>query len=241
MLRRSLAGLLLVGIGLALSPDAVPVYDGIGAPDEPYRFVATPGASPSTAPPTEAVQTTPVVKGVTRNGMTVATAEQGPQFSMYLPPKALATTKGPVQVKAVPEAPTDAPAGTRVDGNVYLVTVTGPAPLTRTSASAIATVYLRATTSRQPGPTMYHRAEPTGVWEPLRTSRGGTDFYAAVYSGPGQYVLAFDASGASGGGFPVALVSLGGVVLLVVVVVVIRLRDASRRSEPRARGATGEL
>jgi hypothetical protein len=227
MLRRSLAGLLLVGLGLALSPDAVPVYDGLGAPDEPYRFVVTPEASPSTAPPTEAVQSSPVVKGRTAYGLTVATAEQGPQFSMFLPIKAFATARGPVQVKVTPQAPTDAPEGSTVDGNVYLVTVTGPAPVTRTAAAAIATVYLRSTTARQPGPTMYHRATATGTWEALRTSRGGTDFYAAVYSGPGQYVLAFDRSASSGGGFPVALLVLGGLVLLLVVVVVIRLRSSS--------------
>jgi len=228
MIRRALAGLLLVGLGLALSPDAVPVYDGIGAPDEPYRFVATPSASPSTAPPTEALVSSPVANGVNTNGMNIATAEQGPQFNLFMPPKGLATARGPVQVKAVPGAPTDHPDGAVVDGNVYVVTVTSPAgPVTRTPAAAIATVYLRATTARQPGPTMYHRDAAGEPWTALRTSRGGVDFYAAAYAGPGQYALAFAPLEGGGGGSPMALLALGGVVLLVVVVVVVRLRSAS--------------
>jgi len=222
MIRRALAGLMLVGLGLALSPDAVPVYDGIGAPDEPYRFVATPSASPSTAPPTEARVSSPVVAGVNSHGMNVATAERGPQFNLFIPPKALAATRGPVEVKAVPEAPSDDPPGRVADGNAYLVTVTSPGgPVTTTAAAAIATVYLRATTATQPGPTMYHREAATDAWTALKTSRGGVDFYASAYAGPGQYVLAF-AETDKGGGFPTALLVLGGLVLLVAVVVVVR-------------------
>lgn len=227
MVRRLLAGLLLVGLGLALSPHAVPVYDGIGAPDEPYRFVARPSASPSTAPPTQARVVSPVVNGVSSHGMNMATGEQGPQFALFLPPRALASSRGPVEVKAVPRAPSGQPPGSIADGNAYLVTVTGPGgPVSRTAAAAIATVYLRATTAKQPGPTMYHRDTQPAPWVALKTSRGGVDFYAAAYAGPGEYVLAF-AEAKRGGGLPVALLALGGLVLLVVVVVVVRLRSPS--------------
>jgi hypothetical protein len=227
MVRRALAGLLLVGLGLALSPDAVPVYDGIGVPDEPYRFVVRPSASPSTAPPTEARVTSPVVDGLSTNGMNLATAEQGPQFNLFIPPRGFATTKGPVEVRAVPQAPADQPSGALVDGNVYLVTVTSPgSPVQRTVSTAIATVYLRATTAKQPGPTMYHRDAAGAPWKALRTSRGGLDFYASAYAGPGQYALAFADTG-GGGGVPVPLLVLGGALLLAVVVVVVRLRAAS--------------
>lgn len=228
VLRRSLAGVLLVGLGAALSPTATPVYDGIGAPDEPYRFVVEPSAGPSTAPPTEALKRTPVAQGVSQHGMSVQTAEKGPQFAVFIPPRALAAARGPVEVRAKPQAPTDHPPGMTIDGNVYLVETTSPSgPVTLTSAAAIATVYLRATTARQPGPVMHHRAAPVDPWTALRTSRGGVDFYAARYAGQGQYVLAFAPVAAKDGGPPVALLVLGGVLLLVVVVVVVRVRAAA--------------
>ena len=224
--RRWLAGALLVGLGFALSPQAVPVYDGIGQPDEPYRFVSPPRNGTTTAEPTSASIATPVAAGRSVNGMSVQTTEVGPQFSLYLPPGALGAAKGPITVTANPEAPTDQPPGARIDGNVYTVAYDAPGPVTPTEKIAIATVYLRATSAKQPPPTVDYRPAAGQPWQVLKTSRGGTDIYVAAYPGPGQYAVAFAGSGdSSGGGPPVLLLALGGLVLLVViVVVVVRLR-----------------
>ena len=226
--RRWLAGALLVALGAVLSPGAVPVYDGVGQPDEPYRYVAAPEGAKATAAPTGAHATTPVQGGRSTNGLSVATAEKGPQFSLFLPPQAMAAATGPVEVDVTPSAPTDAPAGGVVDGNVYTVTLTSAGgPVTLTERAAIATVYLRATTAKQPPPSLYRRASPTGPWTALATSRGGTDFYVAAFPGPGQFAVVFGTSGGStdGGGPPVLLlVLLGGLVLLVAVVLVVRRR-----------------
>jgi hypothetical protein len=220
------AALLLVAVGRLLSPAAVPVYDGIGQPDEPYRYVAPPPGATKTAAATTAKATSPVVGGVSSYGMSLATAEVGPQLSLYLPPKALGATVKALTVTAVPLAPTDQPAGAKIDGNVYEVRVSNP--VTLTPQAALATLYLRATTAKQPPPVMQYRAGATDTWQPLRTSRGGTDVYVSTFPGPGFYALAFaPVKASSGGSSKLPYVLLGGLVVLVVVVVVVRLRAAS--------------
>lgn len=229
--RRWAAAALLVTAGWLASPQAVPVYDGVGAPDEPYRFVARPAGATATAAATPAVGQSPVASGRSTNGLSIQTAEVGPQFSLYLPPKALAATGGPVQVRAVPQAPTDQPSSGRIDGNVYVVTLTDPAgPVSLTDQAALATLYLRATTTRQPGPTMQYRPSAAAPWKAVQTSRGGQDVYVASFSGPGQYALAFTAAARGGGGglpvLPIVLVALFVVLAGVVLVIRLRSRDS---------------
>lgn len=227
--RRLVVALLLVSAGRLLSPDAVPVYDGLGQPDEPYRFVVPPVGAPRTAPPTTAKASSPLRNGTSQYGMPATTAENGPQFSLFLPPQAIATTGATVQVKVAPKAPTDQPGGARIDGNVYEVDIVGGGPVTLTSKAALATLYLRATTARQPGPTMEYRPAEGQPWKALRTVRAGQDVYVSSFPGPGLFALAFSTSArAKGGGTsPLPFIALGGVVLLVVVVVVVRLRARS--------------
>jgi hypothetical protein len=225
--RRWTTAALLVTVGWLASPHAVPVYDGVAAPDEPYRYVSAPAGAKATAPPTSASAQSPVAAGRSTNGLSIQTAEVGPQFSLYLPPTTFAATGGPVQVKAVPQAPTQQPPSGHIDGNVYLITVTSPAgPVSLTDQAALATLYLRATTSRQPGPTLQYRPSAAAPWKPLQTARGGQDVYVASFTGPGQYALAFTtATGSEQGGLPVlpiALVAL--LVALAGVVLIIRLR-----------------
>jgi hypothetical protein len=222
--RRLLAALLLVAIGRLLSPAAVPVYDGIGAPDEPYRYVAPPSGAKKTADPTSARATSPVTGGVATDGMTLATAESGPQFSLFVPPRAVATGGTTLVVEAKPVAPSDQPAGARIDGNVYEVTMTGQGPVTLTPQAALATLYLRATTARQPPPKMEHRAAAGRPWQALDTARGGQDVYVSDFRGPGQYALAFAVAAPSHPASRTPYLVGGAVVLLLVALVVVRLR-----------------
>jgi hypothetical protein len=223
--RRWAAAALLVTVGWLVTPQAVPVYDGIGAPDEPYRYVVTPPGSPKTAAPTEGAATSPVTAGKNSSGMSVQTAEQGPQASLFVPQLALATTGSSIKVSISPKAPDTQPPGGLINGNVYAVTFSAPATLT--DRAAIATLLLRATTAVQPGPVAEHRATPADPWKQLQTSRGGQDSYVASFVGPGEYALAFltSAKGKATGGSSGLLYVGGGVLaLLVVVVVVIRVR-----------------
>jgi hypothetical protein len=227
--RRLGLAVLLVAAGRLLSPDAVPVYDGIGQPDEPYRFVAPPAGSPKTAPPTVARASSPVVSGRSSYGMSAATAEVGPQFSLFVPPMGLATTARTVSVRIEPRAPADQPSGARIDGTVSEVSLVADAPVTLTDKAAIASLYLRSTTARQPGPKMEHRASASEPWQELRTVRAGQDVYVSSFKGPGFYALAFPTSGSSkgGGSSPLPWLVLGGIVLATAVVVVVRLRSAT--------------
>ncbi|HUR14919.1 MAG TPA: hypothetical protein VM097_10565 [Mycobacteriales bacterium] len=224
MRRRLLAAVLLVGIGRLLSPDAVPVYDGIGAPDEPYRFVAPPSGAKKTADPTSARATSPVVAGVSSYGLSVATAESGPQFSLFVPPRSVATGGPTLRVEVAPLAPSDQPPGARIDGNVYGVTLTGAGPVTLTPQAALATLYLRATTAAQPPPKMQYRPAAADPWQALDTARAGQDVYVSDFRGPGQYALAFAASAAEHRTSRLPYLVGGALVLVVVVVVVVRLR-----------------
>jgi hypothetical protein len=221
------AALLLVALGRVLSPAAVPVYDGLGAPDEPYRYVAPPAGAARTAAPTAGVASSPVVAGVSSYGMSVTSAEQGPQVSVFVPPKALAATGRTVRATATPLAPTDQPPGARIDGNVYDVAFLAAGPVTLTPQAALAEISLRATTARQPGPVFEHRAAAGRPWVQLQTTRAGTDVYAASFRAPGQYALAFLATAKSRHASSSApLLVGGGLLLLIVVVVVVRLRAA---------------
>ncbi len=209
-----------------VTPRAVPVYDGVGAPDEPYRYVLAPPAARTTAGPTSGAAQSPVAQGRNTNGMSVQTAEQGPQASLFVPPLALAAPGGTVEVRVVPQAPADSPKGGAIDGNVYLFTLTDQAgPVTFTDQAALATLYLRSTTAVQPGPVMEYRSDPSKPWQELKTSRGGQDVYVSSFPGPGQYALAFvTAKAAASSTSALPMVLLGGGVLLVAIVVVIRLR-----------------
>ena len=216
----------VVTLGYLVTPGAVPIYDGVSQPDEPYRYVIAPAGVKVGGTPTGAVGRSAVAGGISTSGLSLGTAETGPQFSAYLPNGALAAAGGTVQVKVTPKAPTDPPPGALIDGNVYQVTFVAPGgPVTLTKAAALASIYLRATTSRQPGPVMEHRAATGQPWTALGTSRAGQDAYASAFVGPGDYGLVFSSSRSSKSGPPVLTLLLGsGIALLAGVVLVIRRR-----------------
>lgn len=232
MPRRWTAAGLLVLAGFLASPHAVPVYDGVGQPDEPYRYVSAPSGAPRTAAPTTAVATSPVAGGASTNGLSLTSGEVGPQLSAFVPAGALAASGGTVTVRATPLAATDQPKGARIDGNVYDVTVTDPVgPVTLTPKAALATLYLRATSARQPGPVMEHRAAAGQPWAALQTSRGGQDVYIAAFAGAGQYALAFRSGAVATKASVLPWVLAGGVLVLLVALVAVRLRAGSTSDE----------
>jgi hypothetical protein len=227
---------LLVTLGWLVTPTAVAVYDGVGQPDEPYRYVSTPqGAKAAVKKPAGASVSFPVVGGFNTQEQSLVTAESGPQASVFLPEGGLGASSGKISSRLVPRAPSDQPADGRIDGNVYRLSVTNPAsPVTFTSGAAIeATIYLRATSARQPGPVIEHRSGQGKKWLPLTTKRMGNEIYLAFIHEPGEYAVVFrhaPPSGAAatdtGGGHQVLVVGLlGGVVLLLSVVLVVRRRS----------------
>ena len=227
---RWLAGALLVGLGWLAAPTSVPVYDGLPNSDEPYRYVSPPPTATKTAPPTSATTDTPVQNGGNARGLSMQTREVGPQLSVFLPQYALSAKQGPIHIAISPAAPTNAPAGTTVDGNVYVFALSAPSGSVTLDPAhgAQATLYLRATSQRTPQPSMYYRPDATAPWQSLPTSSGGFDIRVASFRGAGQYVLALTATAKAddgGSGTPVLpLVLVGLLVLLVAVVLLVRLR-----------------
>lgn len=227
--RRWVVGGALVLLGWLLTPQPIAVYDGIGVPDEPYRFVTAPTGTRPTAPPTVGEAKTPVARGVGTNGLIIATLEQTPQFSLYLPPGSLAADGGPIEVRATPQAPADNPPGSRLGGNVYLVSFTAPQGTVHlTSKAALASLYLRAINGDE-GWTMQYRASPSSPWTFEQTARNGTDSFVARFVGAGQYALAEPVSKPTKTSSSTSITPflvIGGIAALVVLVVIIRLRAA---------------
>ena len=227
--RRWLAGALVIGLGWLVAPNPVPVYDGLGAPDEPYRYVSPPQGATKTPPPTSVAVDTPVQNGGSARGLSLQTNESGPQMSVFLPQYALSARSGPIHIAVSPAAATDAPDGTTVDGNVYVFAVSAPGGDVGFDPvhGANATLYLRSTSQGLPQPNMYYRPDGTSPWTGLATTSGGLDIRVASFKGKGQYVLALAVAAKpdGGGGTPVLpLVLVGLVVVLAAVVLVVRLR-----------------
>jgi hypothetical protein len=196
------------------APPGVPLYDGIGFPDEPYRYVAAPPGAPHTAPPTTARGRARAGGGTNIDLDDITSAEQGPQIEVALEAGTLDANPNTVefQLAAIPVAATaggveggptsQSPGGAepRIDGNVYRVTATAfPAGPVGTRPDGVGYVVMRATTGRQPGPTFVYRAKPTTSWRPVRTERIGVDIYQTRLAGLGDYALGYFASPTVGG------------------------------------------
>src|SRR3954471_12473826 len=105
-LRWAWVALVALAVAWLLAPSAVPIYDGLSNPDEPYRYVQPPPDAKANKPPTDARTSLPV-----RSGLTAAAypngAEPAPQTSLSLPAGAIRAPGGAssVVVSAEPMAP----------------------------------------------------------------------------------------------------------------------------------------
>ncbi len=226
-MRRLAAALVLVGLGWLASPSAVPVYDGVGQPDEPYKYVGTRNA--------------PVPVGVTvktQDGASAAlqlrSPENGPQVLVDLAAGALTAPTPTMTLTATPlkgdgEA---VPQGT-VDGNVYRVTASPGATLQPAVAQGF--LFLRAAVMTRPDPVIVHRARPTDPWAQVKTTRTGRDILSTPFRALGDYAVV-DRPGseplASGGGVSGVrwLLLAGGVLVLVVITVLVLRRSGGEES-----------
>lgn len=240
-LRRVLGAAVVLALAGLLGPQTAPLYDGVGFPDEPYRFVQPPpGSVIKTTPPTSIVITVPVVGGTT-DGFNAASGEQGPQVSLFVPVKALLAPAGAhrITVKVVPQAP-DGPAdGGSADGNVYRFTAASDTGVPSVAAAGDhLQIVLRATTARQPGPVMEYRTLGGQTWRRLSTLRYGNDVYAAAAPGFGDYALVFATptkapstshDSAGSGRLWLGLVLGGLLAVLVAILVAVRVSRSRRR------------
>lgn len=237
-IRWVLAALTALLLAWLVSPASVPIYNGIGNPDEPYRWIKPPAYAKSTKQPTSAHKIVPVSGGFS-TAQFANTGESGPQLSLYLPPKALKAPTGAssIDVTVQPLAPSPPlPKDGTISTNVYRITATanGQAVDVTQSGPSEPSLQMRAPDSRQPGPVFEHRTA-TG-WQRARTIRVGVDIYQTQAPSFGDWALvqlassasATSSGGSGGGGINWALLGPGvALLVLAVLVLMIRLRRTS--------------
>jgi hypothetical protein len=226
--------LLFAALGLVwlATANPVPLYDGIGFPDEPYRFVPPRGAGPAA---TSAQVDLKLAGGSNSGGLIINTSEAGPQASLFAPPHAFAAPgTAPIHLAVQPVPPQQPMPSGVLESNVYDVTLTSPAgPVTVVPEAQPPALTLRSVTTQSPEPVFNFRTTPSEKWRELKTRRVGRDIYTTMAPGPGEYVLIRDAaaptSGSSSGSRGPLYAVLGATVLLVIGVIV-AVRILSRRA-----------
>ena len=190
--RRWVAVAGLLAAGALLSPTAVPLYDGVGFPDEPYRYVP-PRSSDDFVASAARVELR-VVDGVNAGGLLANSNELGPQVSVYAPPKAFQVSGAPkaseIRLRADPVVLSPpAPPG-ELESNVYALSLRSPVgPVTLRSEAQQPGITLRAISVKAPLPVMQYRAKAGDPWRALPTRRVGRDNFNATAPGVGEYVL----------------------------------------------------
>jgi hypothetical protein len=229
-----LAALVLLVAGWAVAPGAVPLYDGIGFPDEPYRYVVPPPGAAATEPVTSA-RVVVSVAGRKNQYADTNSGEFGPQVVLHLPEGAMTAAGGAtkITVRADPLAPDHPPPDGTIAGNVYRVTADGAASFPARSGAEIT---LREPVLTSVLPMFVHRDTASAPWRWLATERPGQDFFTTPLAGTGDYALAIPSgtpavSGGTGGRAPAKAGGgalgwiLGGTVgVMALVVVLLRLR-----------------
>lgn len=227
--RLALAGGLLLLLGWLAAPSGPPLYDGIGFPDEPYRYAGLTRSAAPTPPPSVGRTSLTVTAGSNADQTYVSSDEQGPQVTVFVSQRLLGAAGATrIDVSVTPTAP---------DGsisNVYVLAATsdaGPVQMAQPPDSAV--VQLRAPSAPPPPAVLAYRAVGGSGWQLLPTSRVGTEIYQARLVGLGNYALVaapvLPARADPGVSTP-ALLGLALLVLvLVMALVVLRVRRSARR------------
>jgi hypothetical protein len=223
-----LAAAAVLLLGWLVAPSPVPLYDGVGLPDEPYRYVVPPPNYRPTPPPTEARADLRLDAGRSCCELEARSAEQGPQVAVYVPRGGLAAPgTGALSLVAATAAPPAGPAPVgkaRFEGNLYRVTASSPDGAAQlTTEGARATIQLRALNGNSPGPGIWYRPAEEASWRLLPTGKVGFDIVESQFVGPGDYILVRKAGG-SGSTLPVLLGILAIPAILIVALVLLRLR-----------------
>lgn len=227
------------------APATVPLYDGPGFPDEPYRYVSPPAGYRSTPPATDAKQTLQV-----RNGLSTAafvnSAERGPQISVYVPPTGLKPPAGTttITVTATPLAPSSPlPTDGRIVGNVYKFAATtdqgGEVAIVGNSDTSMPVIQMRSPSTQPPLP-VFEYLSPNGwhqvsgvkvAGKQVKTLRVGQDIFQTFAPKFGDYALVvLNKQPSAGGGGGVNWALLGpGIGILAVVALIAPIRIARSR------------
>jgi hypothetical protein len=215
--RRWFAGAILVTVGFLVTPNAVPIYDGVGS-DEPYKYV---GKSPAPV----AVSLNAAVTSGRSGALQLRSDENGPQVLVDLAAGAFRATGTQITLSATPLRSDGTPPSGSFDGNVYRIAVTPGAVLQPAASQGY--LFLRAGVMTRPDPVLVHRKSPTDPWATVTTTRAGRDILSTPLTALGDYVVvrlpgAEPLSSAGLSLVRVLLIGAGILVLLMITVLVLR-------------------
>jgi len=165
---------------MARPPHAPPLYDGVGFPDEPYRWVVPPqGEQRTRLAATQAFMRLPVSGGATVEGR-AQSSEQGPQITLRAFAGAFAVPAGAssITVRAVPRTVPDVhPDHGHLVSNLYVITAEAGGTAVGVAREYAFLLNMRAVRAT---PQAVVVCRWTGsVWQQVPTDRIGVDIYAA--------------------------------------------------------------
>lgn len=186
-LRSAAAALAIVTIGLLATDQPVPIYDGLGFPDQPYRLIG----NGTRGEPTVATGAAHVDADGRSEALSARSNESGPQVVLELGAGAYRGAPGStVKLTATPVPNTDPPSGGTVDSNTYRVEAkSATGTVTQTPSAAQGFVFLRAIKASDPPPQILHRTSLGAPYASLPSSRTGQDIISASYAGAGDDLL----------------------------------------------------
>ena len=170
---------------------AVPLYDGIGFPDEPYRWLQAPQGTAKTPAVTPANATVTVSPQGSTDSVRAFSAEQGPQIAFAIRQGALAPPAGATSVHlravATPAPSVAPPQGTLVS-NVYRLTATA-APNGTVALHPGSTIIVNLRSDKATNDVVVLETFTGGKWTQVATTRVGTDIYAGTVPAFGDLAL----------------------------------------------------
>jgi len=174
------SGLAVIGVA-TLGKTTIPLYDGVGFPDELYRY-ADQSHKPKTKPPdSPSLPFDP--QTAQQQGLTLISSEQGPQLNVYIYPSSIELSQnvlyGTFSAKAL--APTTEPSDGTIDGNVYRLSGsvnTGTFTIMKAAdVGSYNSIELRLPQGFPADPTMEYKPSKDGTWHQLSTYKVGNDIY----------------------------------------------------------------
>ena len=202
MKKRSNISIRLLGFSFVLiiaaiicTKHAVPIYDGVGFPDEPYRYVNPPSNDLRTnTPPSSAVASATLTNGGSASEISSNSDEQGPQIVLYISPNSLtadpSVTSITITAKPVAVASKDGPTDGVIAGNDYIVSSDSPVTFHDTTNTSIIDLRLPQAYSKTTALTGFEfKASDSSTWKKVATLQVGGDIYQTPFTGFGEYAM----------------------------------------------------
>lgn len=196
MVNRKNITLLLSGLAVivvsAFGKAAVPLYDGVGFPDEPYRY-ADPAHMPKTKPP--GAPSITFLPSDAKTGVSLQSVEVGPQIVVYVSPSSISLSQGVTQATLIvqPIKPTIQPTDGTIAGNVYRISGTarnGTFNIIPPVSNSYNYINLRLPQGYRPYPAMEFRPLNGGAWKQINVTKIGNDIYESTGNNSfGDYAL----------------------------------------------------